>query len=107
MVAQDAAGRIVGFVDKPAQTELTMMWGMAAWSPRFADFLADNLAGRPADGPELVLSDVFAAALAAGLDIQGAAMPGAHYHDIGTPEDFQSVVLSLALGRSPAADSGR
>jgi hypothetical protein len=31
-------------------------------------------------------------------------MDGAHYHDIGTPEDFQSVVLRLALGRSQMAN---
>jgi NDP-sugar pyrophosphorylase family protein len=54
-----------------------------------------------------VLSDVFAAALVAGLDIQGAVMAGAHYHDIGTPEDFQSVVLRLALGHTQSADESR
>jgi glucose-1-phosphate thymidylyltransferase len=107
MVARDAEGRILRFVDKPAQTDLTLMWGMAAWSPRFADFLSTDLAQRPTDGPEVVLSDVFAAALMAGLDIQGAVMAGAHYHDIGTPEDFQSVVLRLALGHTQSADESR
>ncbi len=97
MVAQDSAGRIIRFADKPAQSDLTLMWGMAAWSPEFSTFLEADLAQRPADGREIVLSDVFAAALASGLTIQGAVMEGAHYHDIGTPEDFQSVVLRLAL----------
>lgn len=102
MVARDEGGRIVRFIDKPAQTELTLMWGMAVWSPRFADFLAADLAGRQGAAHEVVLSDVFTAALASGLDIQGAVMEGARYHDIGTPEDFQAVVLSLALGQSRA-----
>ncbi|MEI8306350.1 MAG: sugar phosphate nucleotidyltransferase [Chloroflexales bacterium] len=105
MVAQDVEGRIVRFVDKPAQTDLTLMWGMAAWSPRFADFLDADLAHRPVDGPEVVLSDVFAAALADGLVIRGTVMEGARYHDIGTPEDFQSVVLHLALGHPQPASN--
>ncbi|NTV62463.1 MAG: hypothetical protein HGA65_02855 [Oscillochloris sp.] len=104
MVAQDARGRIVRFVDKPAQTDLRLMWGIAAWSPRFADFMQAHLATRPVDAPEYVLSDVFAAALAAGFDLQGLVMHGAHYHDIGTPEDFQSVVLRLALGHTSPGD---
>ncbi|NNJ09838.1 hypothetical protein EKD04_005820 [Chloroflexales bacterium ZM16-3] len=103
MVAQEAGGHIVGFVDKPAQTDLTLMWGLAAWSPRFADFLAADLAGRPASSPEVVLSDVFAAALTAGLSIQGITLDRANYHDIGTPEDFQSVVLRLALSQGENA----
>jgi glucose-1-phosphate thymidylyltransferase len=97
MVGRDPSGRITAFVDKPAQTELTLMWGLAAWSPRFADFLAADLAARPAASPELVLSDVFLAALRAGLAIHGVVLDEARYHDIGTPEDFQAVVLSLAL----------
>jgi glucose-1-phosphate thymidylyltransferase len=102
MVACEPSGRITGFVDKPARTELTLMWGLAAWSPRFADFLAADLTARPSGAPELVLSDVFQAALRAGLAIQGVVLDTARYHDIGTPEDFQAVVLSLALRQQPA-----
>jgi glucose-1-phosphate thymidylyltransferase len=97
MVGLGERGRVVGFVDKPARTELTLMWGLAVWSPRFTEFMAADLAGRQGAAPEIVLSDVFTAALGAGLDIQGVVMESARYHDIGTPEDFQAVVLSLAL----------
>lgn len=97
MVARNETGRVVGFVDKPAHTDLTLMWGLAVWSPRFSDFLASDLARRPSGPPEVVLSDVFTAALASGLALQGVVLDGARYHDIGTPEDFQAVVLSLAL----------
>ncbi|NTU80238.1 MAG: NTP transferase domain-containing protein [Chloroflexales bacterium] len=101
MVELGGAGQVVGFIDKPARTHLEWMWGLAAWSPRFTRFLHDYLAGQPGGGPECVLSDVFAAALAAGLRIEALALAGSHYHDIGTPEDFQSVVLSLALQQAP------
>lgn len=103
MVDLDADGRVSGFVDKPAQTELELMWGLAAWSPRFTAFLHEYLLGLPGGGPECVLSDVFAAGLGAGLRIEGVGLTGSVYHDIGTPEDFQSVVLSLALQQAPDA----
>jgi glucose-1-phosphate thymidylyltransferase len=97
-------GHVRGFVDKPAQTELEWMWGLAAWSPRFSGFMRAYLDDRRAEGPECVLSDIFAAALSAGLDIRALPLSDAHYHDIGTPEDFQSVVLSMALRQARPAD---
>ncbi|MCX7791481.1 MAG: sugar phosphate nucleotidyltransferase [Chloroflexaceae bacterium] len=102
MVALNGAGKVIGFVDKPARSALEFMWGAAVWSPRFTAFLHDYLATLPATGPECVLSDVFAAALEAGLRIEAVPLHGAAYHDIGTPEDFQAVVLSLALRHTPA-----
>lgn len=101
MVDRDAAGRVRGFVDKPARTHLELMWGLAAWSPRFTEFLHGYLGGLAAGGPECVLSDVFAAGLAAGLRIEGVELAGSAYHDIGTPEDFQAVVRALALQQAP------
>lgn len=103
MVERDEVGRVTGFIDKPPQSELEWMWGLAVWSPRFTGFLYDYVAHLPDGGPECVLSDVFAAALATGLHIEALPLLGAHYHDIGTPEDFQAVVLALALQQAPTA----
>lgn len=97
MVDLDSQGRVVSFVDKPDYTHLEWMWGLAAWSPRFTHFLSAYLRSQPAQDYECVLSDVFSAALREGLDLQALVYANARYHDIGTPEDFQSVVLSLAL----------
>lgn len=97
MVEVDEQGRVRYFVDKPASSELRYMWGLAAWSPRFVRLLRTYLAGLPPGGREAVLSDVFQAALDAGLDIQALVLDPAHYIDIGTPEDFQAVVYDLAL----------
>lgn len=96
MVAFDAAGQICGFVDKPTQTNLHLMWGLAAWSPRFTHFLAAYLQDLLPSDRECVLSDVFAAALAADLSFTGVVLEQARYRDIGTPEDFQLVVYELA-----------
>jgi glucose-1-phosphate thymidylyltransferase len=97
MVELDASGAVVGFVDKPVDSNLELMWGLAAWSARFTRFLGEFLAHRAPDGLECVLSDVFLAALQSGLAVQALLLEDARYHDIGTPEDFQAVVFELAL----------
>lgn len=105
MVDLDERGRARGFVDKPARTHLELMWGLAAWSPRFTDFLHGHLTGLSEGGPECVLSDVFAAGLVERLRIEGTILAGSAYHDIGTPEDFQAVVRALALQQSPPSSN--
>jgi len=100
MVERDAAGKIINFVDKPAYSQLDLMWGLAVWSPRFTAVLSTFLAHLPPSGIEVVLSDVFLAALQQGLHVDGLVLHDAHYHDIGTPEDFQAVVADLALQQS-------
>jgi glucose-1-phosphate thymidylyltransferase len=96
MIALDNAGHPTHFVDKPTTTNLVWMWGIAAWSPRFATFLdafLQDVERQP--GTEVVLSDVFAAALAH-LTVRAVAFNDARYHDIGTPADFQALTLELA-----------
>jgi glucose-1-phosphate thymidylyltransferase len=97
MVEVDDNGRITHFIDKPTQTHLKYMWGYAAWSPQFTNFMHDHLIQMPADGPECVLSDIFSAALHSQLKIESYIAPGSRYHDIGTPESFQAAVLEMAL----------
>lgn len=96
MVDLDAQGRAVGFSDKPPQTHLKLMWGLAAWSSRFTRFLTQFLAQCPVAGPECVLSEVFQAALEQGLCIRGVVLEQATYRDIGTPEDFQAAIYAVA-----------
>jgi glucose-1-phosphate thymidylyltransferase len=97
MVELDANGHVIGFIDKPAHSDLKLMWGCAAWSPRFTNFLHDFTARLPATGNESVLSDVFQAALNNGLEICAKLFPTGRYHDIGLPESFQTAVYDFAL----------
>ncbi|MAT97140.1 MAG: hypothetical protein CL608_08360 [Anaerolineaceae bacterium] len=96
MVELDASGAIVGFVDKPAKTDLKLMWGCAAWSPKFTQFMHDYLEESSIPDREVVLSDLFLAALKAGHHFEPYQLTNGHYHDIGTPESFQSAVYDLA-----------
>ena len=52
---------------------------------------------------EIVLSDLFSAALTAGLSFEPMILANGHYHDIGTPESFQTAVYDLA--RQQASDN--
>jgi glucose-1-phosphate thymidylyltransferase len=106
-------GSIRRFVDKPAQTNLNMMWGLAVWSPAFTQYMRAYLGSVARVDSEIVLSDVFQAALDDGLTFQGMCIAGARYQDIGTPEDFQTVVYELAgrqasyFGRKSAPDQAK
>lgn len=97
MIKLDTHGRVITFVDKPVETDLNLMWGLAAWSRRFTKFLDHFLASFSTYASECVLSDVFLAALHNGLSVQAIILEDARYHDIGTPEDFQTVVREIAL----------
>ncbi len=96
MVKLDGTGAIVDFADKPAQTALKLMWGCAAWSPKFTQFMHDYLEESSTPNKEMVLSDLFLAALKAGHHFEPFQIANGHYHDIGTPESFQSAVYDLA-----------
>lgn len=97
MVELGDKDQIVNFVDKPTQTHLKLMWGCAVWSSRFTRFMHDYLAAIELPSQEVVLSDLFLAALKAGYYIEPFQIPDGHYHDIGTPESFQTAVYDLAL----------
>lgn len=97
MVKLNNDGKITDFIDKPVQTDLKYMWGYAVWSPRFTKFMYNHLYQLPQEAPELVLSDVFLAALHQGLHIQSFISEESYYHDIGTPKSFQAAVYKMAL----------
>lgn len=97
MVELNNADQIVDFVDKPNQTNLKLMWGCAVWSAKFTHFMHHYLVGLSSPSKEVVLSDLFLAALRAGYHFESFQIQGSHYHDIGTPESFQTAVYDLAL----------
>jgi glucose-1-phosphate thymidylyltransferase len=75
-------GRVHAIVDKPERTELTWMWGIAAWSAAFGDFLHRTMAEAPTD-----FASVMNAAIEAGLDARAHPVEEGRYLDLGTPGD--------------------
>jgi len=87
--------RVVGLRVKPGACGLDYTYGAAVWSPEFTEFLHDFLARRqgrePRPEPELQISQVLVAGLAAGLEIDAETTPLGRYVDVGTPEDLARV----------------
>jgi glucose-1-phosphate thymidylyltransferase len=87
VVIEPRSHRVLAIVDKPEHPPVANTWGLAVWSPPFTELLhayvAAELLGRER---ELLLSDVFVAAMTAGLAVHALAFTAGEYHDIGTPE---------------------
>ncbi len=96
-------GRVIGLVDKPKQTELSYMWGCAIWSPTFSSFMHEWLHSRPRDGQEVVLGDVFQAAIDAELKVYGFPFGAGEYVDVGSPEDLVKAVHRFSEENSYAS----
>lgn len=91
MVDIDDAGRIVAHVDKPLQTSLSLMWGLAVWEQRFTQLIQEVCASplpSGADRSETVLGDVIDAALARRLRVCGHHFENGRYIDIGTYDEI-------------------
>jgi glucose-1-phosphate thymidylyltransferase len=74
----------------------TMTWGVAAWRPSFTEFLHRHLAGPgPAPAPERGLSQVFTAAIGAGLAVGGLTVSSQPFLDIGTPPGLEEAFRRL------------
>jgi glucose-1-phosphate thymidylyltransferase len=96
MVALDARDRVTRCIDKPATTSLEYLWGIACWSPTFTSFLGDELQAHPYNGQEVVLGDIFQAAVENQLIVQGVRFEDGSYLDIGNPEALVAVMEHIA-----------
>ncbi|NES17545.1 MAG: dTDP-glucose pyrophosphorylase [Symploca sp. SIO3E6] len=107
MVDFDGEGQVHLIIEKPTQTDLRYMWGVAVWKPVFSHFMHQYLAQReaarlPSDGHNLIkqrelpLGDVIQAAIEQGLRVEAEAFPEGEYLDIGTPEDLVQALRQLA-----------
>jgi glucose-1-phosphate thymidylyltransferase len=104
MVEFDAAGQVQWIVEKPKQTHLRYMWGVAVWTPAFTQFLHEYLATiektytklAPNEVPpprrEIPIGDVIQAAIQHGLSVEAEVFEAGRYLDIGTPEDLMRAV---------------
>jgi glucose-1-phosphate thymidylyltransferase len=96
---------VLAIVDKPKVAPAANTWGIACWSPAFTELLHEfvrrELRARP--GTELLLSDVFSAAVASGLRVYGLRFESGEYHDIGTATGvLRARALFEAAHRTPA-----
>jgi glucose-1-phosphate thymidylyltransferase len=103
MVDVDASGLVQRIVLKPGQTHLKKTWGIALWNPGFTQFLHEYVASQKpsaAESPEPCIGEVFSAAMASGLRIEGMPVSDTPYLDIGTPDGLTKGVRSFARSNS-------
>jgi glucose-1-phosphate thymidylyltransferase len=92
MVAFDSQYNVIEQQDKPTHTQLQWLWGIACWGPRFIDLMHSTLSNLVHQDREVVLGDIFDAALLHGLRVKCLPFEDGRYVDIGTYDD-----LKLAL----------
>lgn len=91
-VRLDTAGTVVDMIDKPSYSDICNTWGCACWSPGFTEFMHDYLGSRSLHEREVVLADVFRAAIQGGIAVGGLYFAEGEYIDVGTPEDLVAAV---------------
>lgn len=96
MVSFDDQNRMLYTVDKPSETELDYLWGIGCWGPTFTQFLAQQLQSLENPQGELLLAEIFQAALESGLDVFVSPFRDGEYIDIGTPDDLANAVARFA-----------
>ena len=108
-VELDEQGRIRQILIKPTHSDLRTTWTIAAWAPSFTRFLHEHLreverqaAGATGSRAELYMGHVFMAAIESGLRVEGLPLPGAHYLDIGVPENLAQALRSQLASLPPA-----
>ena len=103
MVDFDDAGKVRSIIEKPPESDLRFMWGIAVWKPEFTKFLHEYLIGIKEDinlpnSPEIPIGNVIQAAISKGLQVEAEAFENGSYLDIGTPDDLMTALRGFADG---------
>ena len=89
VVTEPGSHRVLAIMDKPLDPPVANTWGIVVWSPVFTELLHDYVGAalRQPSG-ELLLSEVFADAVTAGLRVHALSFDGGEFHDIGKPANL-------------------
>lgn len=90
MVRVGPDNRVLEVVDKPAQTDLTHMWGCIIWRPRFTEHLHQSVERGTSDFAR-ILND----AIASGMKMRAFTVAGGSYVDLGTYEEIMELDSSI------------
>lgn len=101
MVDFDDKGRVRLIIEKPPQSDLRYMWGIAVWTPAFTQFLHEYLITLKAKSnlsqlPEIPIGDIIQAAINKGFHVEAEPFSDGTYLDIGTPDDLVRAVRHFA-----------
>jgi glucose-1-phosphate thymidylyltransferase len=105
MIEIDDEDRVLRSIDKPQQTTLQYMWGMAAWSPTFGELMATYLRTHSYYNREVVLGEVFQYAIKEGLTVRAVRFDDGEYIDIGTFEELHRAIERYSALSTPTAEA--
>jgi glucose-1-phosphate thymidylyltransferase len=94
-------GRPVAVVDKPRQTDLVWMYGIACWGPRLTA-LQPRVLSTPKPTGEVVPGDLFVAAIDAGLRVGAVRFEDGSYLDVGTASQLNVALERFGDAMAPA-----
>ncbi|MCC6189663.1 MAG: dTDP-glucose pyrophosphorylase [Anaerolineales bacterium] len=100
MASFDQDRRLIYTIDKPAQTDLTYMWGIGCWNANFTNFMSNYLADLSSPSREVVLGQVFQAAVDGGLNVRVLPFEDGEYVDMGAPGDLLAAVRRFSAESS-------
>lgn len=95
MIKTDNDSNIIYHEDKPANTDASMMWGLAIWEPCFTKMLREHIKKTPPTNKEMALGDVFDAMLARRKKCKAYPIAKGKYYDIGTYDDYKRAISEL------------
>ncbi len=84
--------RVIRNVDKPQQTTLKYMWGLACWSKSFTELMSSFLQTNIPGSHEIVLAQIFQYAVEVGLDVRALRFDDGQYLDIGTVDELRLAI---------------
>ncbi|HEY9634523.1 MAG TPA: sugar phosphate nucleotidyltransferase [Coleofasciculaceae cyanobacterium] len=112
MVDFDTTGKVRLIIEKPRETDLRYMWGIAVWTPAFTQFMHEyvvviesgkvrtDVDSQLPPKSEIPIGDVMQAAIYKGLRVEAEVFPEGTYLDIGTPDDLVRAVSHFATEAS-------
>ncbi|EGD47003.1 Nucleotidyl transferase [Ruminiclostridium papyrosolvens DSM 2782] len=92
VILDENTGRVLKIYDKPKKTDVFNTWNIAVWSSNFTELLhlmvKDFMSSEQNKKTEMLLSNIFNAAIENGMNVHGVYFPDGRCHDLGTLEDL-------------------
>lgn len=89
MIGIDDDFNVTEHTDKPAETDLRWLWGIACWEMSFMELLHKEIPDVREETKELVLGSLFDLALDRDLVVKGLPFENGRYIDVGTYDDLR------------------
>jgi hypothetical protein len=95
MIKIDDDSNIIHHIDKPRNTDMTQMWGIACWERTFTDKLSFYVQQAAVVNKEVILGDIIDIMVREKFICKGFPIREGKYYDIGTYDDFKKAITEI------------